>query len=324
MSDLVLDDEMEAMLRDIEAMGMTPDAPKAEMPAKEAKEVKKVVAADSIDAHMMRTAEQIDADMKAADIVAAGAVVDLEGMTAEDLDAAVASIESEAKVTRAPKKEALVEKAVADAKVVDPDEDIPVAEILTPVTVSVPTPTDPENRVKPSPKTTPKAASVYATSDDIIDTDQIKKDIAINPTDLDTDLIQHPSLQLHYAIKTAGARRAYERLKSGVEILEAKLDSSYREKLGDGTKKPTEAAIRNAVVADPAYASAQTKLIDAQHLWKMCEAVESSFHSRKDILLEVARDRRKEKEGALRVMDLEHTAASGAELRKSVLESLKK
>lgn len=135
-----------------------------------------------------------------------------------------------------------------------------------------------------------------------VDADQVKSDISINMADLDTAMIEHPGLELHYAIQTANARRQYERLKAATEILEAKIDAEVREKwVGD--KKPTEAAIKAAVLADKRYSGAQSKLIDAQHIWKLCEAAENAFRSRKDLLLEVARDRRKEKEGQMRVLE---------------------
>lgn len=136
-----------------------------------------------------------------------------------------------------------------------------------------------------------------------IDDTQIKADISINMSDLDTVMIQHSALELHYATQTAHARRQYERIKSAMEILEAKLDAKVRVAFENEKKKVTEASIRAAVLIDPIYSSAQIRLIDAQHIWKLCEAAENAFRSRKDLLLEVARDRRKEREGQLRVLE---------------------
>ena len=336
-----LDDEMEAMLREIEGMGMTPEAPvsstAAPAPATPPAPIETTEDAMAALEGMMADIEDIEATSATSDSADIVNTSDID-----DIEAAVSAIETRAveekaaaapapKITAADlakkrlKSEGYIVPEAKDAAVVSPDDEVPVSAIKSTAGTVVetgPTPTDPENIVKAKPVETPKsmvtkAAPAASSTSDILDPDQIKKDIAINPVDLDSALIEHPSLQLHYALKTADARRAYERLKSGVEILEAKLDASYRDKLFDGTKKPTEASIRNAVVADPQYAAAQAKLIDAQHLWKMCEAVESSFHSRKDILLEVARDRRKEKEGAMRVLE-------GEDLRSRVVEMMKK
>lgn len=136
-----------------------------------------------------------------------------------------------------------------------------------------------------------------------IDAEQLKKDVSINMNDLDNAMIQHASLYVHYATLTVNARRQYERLKNAFEILEARLDGEYRESLADSGKKVTEAAIRNAMVADKRWSGAQAKVIEAQTIWKFCEVAESAMDQRKDMILEVARDRRKEKEGQIRVLE---------------------
>lgn len=202
----------------------------------------------------------------------------------------------------------------------EPEETAPEPE---PVPEPKPAPkAEPTPAPTPTPAPAPKpAAPGRVTSSDgtalktFIDHDQVKVDISINTADLDTAMIEHPGLELHYAMASANARRQYERLKSAVEILEAKINAEVRESWV-GEKKPTEAAISAAVLSDARYSSAQSKLIDAQHIWKLCEATESAFRSRKDLLLEVARDRRKEREGQMRVLE-------GQEMRENVLKMMR-
>lgn len=207
----------------------------------------------------------------------------------------------------------------------EPEDEVPEPVAAKPVAVE-PKPAVAEVKPAPAPEPAPAVEAVrpkpaaVASGDGtalntFIDTDQVKMDISINSADLDTAMITHPGLELHYATQTAHARRQYERLKSAVEILEAKIDADVREKWV-GEKKPTEAAIKASVLADKRYSSAQSKLIDAQHIWKLCEATENAFRSRKDLLLEVARDRRKEREGQMRVLE-------GQEMRDSVLKMLR-
>jgi hypothetical protein len=149
-----------------------------------------------------------------------------------------------------------------------------------------------------------------------IDAEQMKLDVAINPVDLDNAMMEHASLYVHYASNTVNARRQYERIKNAVEILEATLDAEYRQQFIDEGKKATEAMITNAIKADKRWSSAQSKEIEAQSIWKLCEVAESALIQRKDLILEVARDRRKEREGQLRV--LEESA-----MRDKVLDLLK-
>ena len=136
-----------------------------------------------------------------------------------------------------------------------------------------------------------------------IDVEALKRDVSINPTNLDSAMMDHASLYVHYAVQTVDARRQHERLKHGFEILEATLDAEYREAFATEGKKVTENAIRNALVADRRWSGAQSKVIEAQSIWKLCEVAESALIQRKDLILEVARDRRKEKEGQLRVLE---------------------
>ena len=148
-----------------------------------------------------------------------------------------------------------------------------------------------------------------------IDSDQVKKDIAINPNDLDTALLEHASIYIHYAEQTVKARRQYDRLKNAFEILEARLDGEYRESLGGGAKKPTEASIRNALVADKRWSGAQAKVIEAGSIYRYCEVVENAMSQRRDMILELARNQRKEREGELRVLE-------NKDIRERVLASI--
>lgn len=136
-----------------------------------------------------------------------------------------------------------------------------------------------------------------------IDGDRLREDVAIDITDLDSAMVSHPSMYVYYATQTVNARRQYDRIKHAVEILEAKLDAEYRATLADEGKKVTENMVKNALVADKRWASAQAKLIDAHGIWKLCDVAENAFMQRKDLILEIARDRRKEKEGSMRVLE---------------------
>lgn len=132
--------------------------------------------------------------------------------------------------------------------------------------------------------------------------DDIKRDVSINIADLDSAMIEHPSMYLYYAMKTVNARRQFDGMKNVSEIRQAQLFAKHRTALLTEGAKATEAMIDAAVKTDPVYIKAQTELIDAQANWRMCEVAESAFVQRKDMILELARDRRKEQEGKLRVM----------------------
>lgn len=134
-----------------------------------------------------------------------------------------------------------------------------------------------------------------------IDSDQLTNDVAFTLEDLDNGMIRHASLYAYYATRCAEAKRQYERMKSAVDMLEAKLDAEHRVVLKEENPKTTEAQIKSAVMMDRRWSSAQARLVDAQYIYELTRIAVTSFDQRKDMMLEVARDRRKEREGQLRV-----------------------
>lgn len=150
-----------------------------------------------------------------------------------------------------------------------------------------------------------------------IDTAQLTKDLAINPVNLDDAMIGQAALYMHYASLTIEARKQYERLKSTVAIIESKLYAEIRSRLISEGTKPTEGQITSATQTDSRWVGAQSKLIEAQGIWRMCEHAENAFGQRKDMVLELARDRRKDKEGEQRIMEFNQQKLNIIELIKS-------
>lgn len=157
--------------------------------------------------------------------------------------------------------------------------------------------------------TTTDAATSDAALTHYVDTDQLARDVAIDTTNLSDALRTHASNYVHYAVQAARARRQFERWKSALEVLEARLDGEYRVSLAADGKKPTEAAIKAAIAQDTRWIGASSRVIDAQQIFKFAEIAERAFDQRRDMLLQVARDAAREQEGQLRMRVA--TAAGG-------------
>lgn len=151
--------------------------------------------------------------------------------------------------------------------------------------------------VKPEPSKTVSSPVVQA----FVQPDVLRADVAINPADLDSAMTTHTSMYVHYATQAVMARKQFDRYKNALEILEARLDAEYRASLSEGGKKCTEGQIRAAVTNDKRWAVANSRVIDAQSASRLADIAERAFDQRRDLLLEMARDRRKEREGELRV-----------------------
>lgn len=159
-----------------------------------------------------------------------------------------------------------------------------------------------------------------ATSE-FVDPAQLKTDIAINLATLSVDMQRHASFYVHYAEQSVKARRAVDRYKLAFEILEAQLDEKWRTALKGESGKVTEAQVRSAVIVDPSYRTMSSRLIEAQTEWRMTEVAVSAFDSRKDMLLQVARDAARELPGSMRVGSTEY-AAGQASSRRDYLSDL--
>ena len=170
---------------------------------------------------------------------------------------------------------------------------------------------------------TTKVTTSEAALDLMIDTDQLKLDVEIDSANLTGNMQSHSSMYVHYATKTQRARRQHDRWKSALEVLESSLESSHRSTLRDEyeaaiaadpkskAKAPTEAQIRAAVVTDPKWRAASSQVIEAAHVYRLCEVAERAFEHRKDMLLQIARDASREQSGGpMRVLANQNAQAS--------------
>lgn len=135
-----------------------------------------------------------------------------------------------------------------------------------------------------------------------VDVDQLKKDLQVNPNDLDDAVISQAPMFVHYAQQAAQARRQWEKSKLAAEVTESQLDSAWRKKfLEDGTKI-TEKVVENAVKSDPRYIKAHTQVIEARALYDIANDAREAYMQRKDMIVQVSVDRRRERDGQLRIL----------------------
>jgi hypothetical protein len=147
-----------------------------------------------------------------------------------------------------------------------------------------------------------------------VDPEHLKRDVEFSPADLDDAMTRHAALFVHYAAQAAQARRQFDRMKATVEILESKLYAEKRETLTqaavDGVdpedkkakpKLPTEAQVDAAVKSDPRWMKAQVALIDARAQADLANDAREAFRQREGMIIQLASDRRKEREGELRM-----------------------
>jgi hypothetical protein len=136
---------------------------------------------------------------------------------------------------------------------------------------------------------------------ELIDPDQLKKDVAIDLADINTAMQHHAGLYVHYATLAVRARGQHDRWKRAQQVLEAQLNKEYRESLIEDGKKPTEPAIAAAVINDHRWKACNARVLQAQQVHRLAEVADTAFSQRKDMLLQIARNQAKEADGQLRV-----------------------
>lgn len=147
----------------------------------------------------------------------------------------------------------------------------------------------------------PKQSSSPLALKEFVNPEQLKTDVQFDLNDLDNAIRQHAALFVHYADLARLARRQFERMKATAEVLESKLYAIHREAMAAEGKKPTEGAIDAAVKTDPRWFATQQKMIDSRAIYDLASDAREAFSQRKDMLIQVSVDRRKEREGELRV-----------------------
>lgn len=169
-----------------------------------------------------------------------------------------------------------------------------------------------------------------------LDTEQLKKDVAIDSVDIIGALAAQPGLYLHYANLAVAARRQHERHKTVLEILESTLNNQHRLRLTEEyelalahdekskAKPPTEGQVRAAVVSDVKFKAASSRVIDAQQIFKLCDAAENAMHMRKDMLNQIARlagNAGNGGEGPMRVHANRQAKASAGDLMRTMRQN---
>lgn len=151
---------------------------------------------------------------------------------------------------------------------------------------------------------------------EFVDAVQLKKDVEFNVNDLDTATQKHAALFVHYSDLARLAARQYARMDAAFEILEAQLNNVWRIKLKEDNPKATEAMIESAVKSDKRWWIAKNRVIDAKAIHDLAKTAPEAFSQRKDMIVQISVDRRKEREGELRFM----ATQAGAGEQKSALD----
>jgi hypothetical protein len=165
----------------------------------------------------------------------------------------------------------------------------------------------------PAPRSNPLDLKAF------VDPAQLRKDVDVDMTDLDNEVRRQSATYLFYAQRASMAKAQAARTKASAEIIESKLYALHRQRLIDEGGKVTEAVVDAAVKNDRRYYEMKQKLVDANLHADLARDAAVSMEQRKDMLVQLTADRRKEREGELRMGVAKDVVES---TRKDVLQHL--
>lgn len=154
-------------------------------------------------------------------------------------------------------------------------------------------------------KSAPKAEVI-----NIVDAEQFKADMEINPTDINGEFIRHSGLFAHYAILTQKARRQADNKKLIRDITEAKIDRELRDKAATDGAKVTEAQLGKAILLDKRYVTAVRDYNEAKQVAELADTILEGFRQKRDALVRLSISEVEERKGQLRVSESDSTAVS--------------
>lgn len=118
-----------------------------------------------------------------------------------------------------------------------------------------------------------------------MDNDEFKKDLAIDPNQLDVEAGMQGELFFKWSEAYVDARHEFDMAKLQLEVLEAEMGSKIRlDPKAHGLTKSTEAAIKEAIIASPDYEDAYLKFIRARTNYSLLEKAVNALEQKKRMI----------------------------------------
>lgn len=122
----------------------------------------------------------------------------------------------------------------------------------------------------------------------------VEKEMEINVSSLDEERIKHASRRAWLGVASVRYKVHAERLYHELKILKAKLAKEYRSWASQNQTRVTESMVEENVLTDERYLNLLEEYFEVSKIAEELSKVERAYDDRKDMLLEISRDRREE------------------------------
>lgn len=133
----------------------------------------------------------------------------------------------------------------------------------------------------------------------MLDQEQVKKDLNINPRKLSQEMIEHPSMFVSYAIQAKEANEKMLQSKMAVELAEGRVDKDIRDEALEDKVKLTEAVITKRILMNSLVLKAKKAHNDAKANYELYKDIKDAFSQRRDMLIQIGSDMRNERKSNL-------------------------
>ena len=154
------------------------------------------------------------------------------------------------------------------------------------------------------------------------DLDQFMKDCRNDPDNMEDAWINHHGRYAYYGTLTAKSSFQYSQFKDKLEKLEALLDAKYRTQILSEGGKPTEKAIEALIKVDRNWSKMATLVNTARMYADIHKTNLTALEHRKDMLMQMGAQMRKEMEGQLRMTMASAGTAERESLQQKVRENI--
>lgn len=138
-----------------------------------------------------------------------------------------------------------------------------------------------------------------------VDPEKFRAETSVSDARLDSCMIEQNGLRAFYGAQAARAEAQHSRLKVRFDVLEASLYDEHRKSLAASGEKVTEKMVETAVKIDPRWILMKNVVIEAESIANINKALAISLGDRRDMLIQLAADRRDEMKGQARLMEVE-------------------
>lgn len=125
----------------------------------------------------------------------------------------------------------------------------------------------------------------------------LKRDLAIDPTDLDTDITRQASLYAYYSEAATKANMDLKAHRLRLEIFEAALYQKFKDLAFARGERITEKSIDSLIRGHPEWQSQSSRLIELEAIVEQLSGIVRAMSQKKDMLVAFSANRRSDRSG---------------------------